>query len=378
MNPHNLNKGAPVAPPGAPTIRSTTTTTSAPAANIQVGGMGVPGAQIEHAQHQQPQHQHQHQQYPPQGQLFSQSATSSILPHHETDPLQFQQSHQQSFFNQPDIPETINEGQKFQGAPNTFPANTNSTGTGDPRLHVGGVGVPGAQVELLPAKLDTIEHVSASRPPVGPFDLPAQPFTVDTQVDSVPPRIQIQREDSMRGHPTAPPVGQYIPGQTVAYDTQIPLHDGGSVNKASFTPVATTNPTTPAKVHIASAEAVAAANAANAADADTRGRRRSSLAILAEKFSPLSRSRSRGEERSPSLSRRLSRTLSRTLDEEEPTGPYADVKLAQQEYIAKLRAEQERNHITTNVDGLPIPQPQQRRRSSLVHVLGLDKPLLSR
>ncbi|KAF9329267.1 hypothetical protein BG006_007635 [Podila minutissima] len=345
MDPRNLNKGVPVAPPGAPTTHSTTTTTSAPAANFQVGGMGVPSAQVEHAQHQQPQHQYQNQQHPPQSQLFSQPAASSIHPHQETVPLQFQQSHQQSFFTQPDIPVTTNEGQKFQGAPSTFPVNTNITGTGDPGLHFGGMGVPGAQVELLPAK------------------------------------IQIQREDSMRGHPTPPPTGQYIPGQTVAYDAQISHHDGGAVNTASFTAVNTSNQTTPAKVHIASAEVIAAAtaaNTANAADAEARGRRRSSLAILADKFRPSSRSRSQGEERSPSLTRRLSRTLSRTADDEGPTGPYADVKQAQQEYIAKLRAEQEKHHITTNVDGLPIPPPQQRRRSSLVHVLGLDKPLLSR
>ncbi|KAG0352758.1 hypothetical protein BG005_007835 [Podila minutissima] len=376
MDPHNLNNGVPVAPPGAPITHSTTTTTSAPAANVHVGGMGVPGAQVEHAQHQQPHHQHQH---PPQGQLFSQPVTSSIHPHQETVPLQFQQSHQQSFFTQPDIPEITNEGQKFQGAPSTFPVNT--TGTGGPGLHVGGMRVPGAQVELLPTKLDTVEHASTSRPPVGPFDLPAEPSTMDAHDASVPPRIQIQREDSMRGHPTPPPAGQYIPGQTVAYDAQIPHHDGGAVNTASFTAVTTTNQTTPAKVHIASAEVVAAANvanAANAADAESRGRRRSSLAILADKFRPSSRSRSQGEERSPSLTRRLSRTLSRTSDDEGPTGPYADVKQAQQEYIAKLRAEQEKHHITTNVDGLPIPPPQQRRRSSLVHVLGLDKPLLSR
>ncbi|KAF9312569.1 hypothetical protein BG003_006155 [Podila horticola] len=397
MDPHNLKNGAPVALASAPTTHSTTTTTSAPA-DFQVGGVGVPGAQVEllnsnirpqshqhlaqqqqnpveHTQHQQQQNQQQHLR---QGHFFSQpAATTSIPPHQEAVPQQFQQSHQQSFFTQPDISESINERQEFQGVPSIIPANTNRSGTGDPGLHVGGVGVLGAHVEFLPAKLDSVENASASRPPVEPFDLPAQRSTLNAGDASVPPMIQIQREDSMRGHPTPLPAGQYKPGQTVTYDAQNPHHDGGSVNMTSSTTGITVDPTAPAKVHIASAEVVAAADATNAADAETRGRR-SSLAILADKLRPSSRSRSRGEERSTSLSRRLSRSLSRTEDDEEPSGPYANVKLAQQEYINKLRAEQEKNNITTNADGIPIPQPQERRRSSVAHVLGLDKPLLSR
>ncbi|KAF9376290.1 hypothetical protein CPB97_010903 [Podila verticillata] len=380
MDPPNLTNAAHTAPAGAPT--------SAPTANIQVGGVGVPGAQVElldsniqpqnhhldqhpveYAKHHHQQQQYQ-QQYQPQGQFFSQPATTAIPPQ-EAIPQQFQQSYQQSFFTQPEVPKTDTEGHPLQSMPSVFTTSTNSTGTGDPGLHVGGVGILGAQAELLPATLDTIGYASASRPPVGPFDPPTQA--------SVPPMIQIQREDSMRGHPTPPPTGQYNPGQTVAYDPQTPHHDGGNINMASSstnTTTTTTNTTdAPHKIHIASAEAVAAANAA---DAQTRGRRRSSLAVLAGKLRSMSRSRSRGDSRSPSTSRRLSRTLSNEEDEE-PAGPYADVKQAQQAYITKLRAEQERDHITTNADGLPIPpQQQQRRRSSVARVLGLDKPLLSR
>ncbi|KAG0362404.1 hypothetical protein BC939DRAFT_504231 [Gamsiella multidivaricata] len=60
------------------------------------------------------------------------------------------------------------------------------------------------------------------------------------------------------------------------------------------------------------------------------------------------------------------------------TGEYADVARAQALYMEKLREEQERKNVKQNIDGLPIPPPIQRRRSSVAQILGIDKPLLSR
>ncbi|KAI1317754.1 hypothetical protein EDD11_007928 [Mortierella claussenii] len=61
-------------------------------------------------------------------------------------------------------------------------------------------------------------------------------------------------------------------------------------------------------------------------------------------------------------------------------GDYADVIRAQALFMDKLREYQVSNHITHNVDGLPIPPPVERehRRSSFTRALGLDKPLLAR
>ncbi|KAF9927761.1 hypothetical protein FBU30_002878 [Linnemannia zychae] len=59
----------------------------------------------------------------------------------------------------------------------------------------------------------------------------------------------------------------------------------------------------------------------------------------------------------------------------EYVGAYAEVAKAQFLFMEKLREEQERRRITHNVDGLPLPP---RRQTSLNHILGLDKPLLSR
>ncbi|KAF9141536.1 hypothetical protein BGX30_004605 [Mortierella sp. GBA39] len=212
-----------------------------------------------------------------------------------------------------------------------------------------------------PGELDTIQQASASRPLVGSFDPPADATITEP---AVPPTIFLQREASMR------------------HDQQTPAQTTTTTTTSS-----STEATPPHKIHVASSGAVAAAAAAQAADASFRGRRRSSLAILADKIrSSTSRSRSStSRSRSSSLSRRLSRTISRHSfdgeeEEESVGGPYRDVKIAQQEHLAKLRAEQEKNGITHNVDGLPIPPApeRQRRRSSVSHILGLDKPLLSR
>jgi hypothetical protein len=54
------------------------------------------------------------------------------------------------------------------------------------------------------------------------------------------------------------------------------------------------------------------------------------------------------------------------------------VARAQNLFMEKLREEQERKHIRHNVDGLPLPSPPIRRQTSLSHILGIDKPLLSR
>ncbi|KAH7048195.1 hypothetical protein BKA57DRAFT_464381 [Linnemannia elongata] len=444
-----------------------------PNANYNVGGVSVPGAQVELMENMQPQphrllqqqqllHDYtqqvqKQQQSAPVQQQYSQQALTG-------DPRQFDQQYQQSFYKQP----TDNEATQTNSAkadaematPAVVPANTNTVGDGSPGFSVGGVGVlgarvesldsmqpqtfyqqpqqqpiqrqqeqyiqqqhvvgnagaqaqqsffsqpgdstlahqqyaqeaapfhhsiadatnflvggdgvPSAQVECLPAmseqqsttysttgtttklgELDTVQHASASRPPVGPFDPSAESTTTEP---AAPPTIFLQREASMR------------------HDQQTPIPTTTTATTSS-----STEAIPPHKIHVASSSAVAAAAAAQAADVNSRGRRRSSLAILADKIrSSTSRSRS------PSLSRRLSRTISRHSfeDDEDDSvgGPYKDVKIAQQEHLAKLRAEQEKNGVTHNVDGLPIPPApeRQRRRSSVTHILGLDKPLLSR
>ncbi|KAF9189614.1 hypothetical protein BGZ51_009433 [Haplosporangium sp. Z 767] len=60
------------------------------------------------------------------------------------------------------------------------------------------------------------------------------------------------------------------------------------------------------------------------------------------------------------------------------TGAYAEVARAQALFMEKLREEQEKKNIKRNADGLPIPPPMERRRSSVVEILGMDKPLLAR
>lgn len=45
------------------------------------------------------------------------------------------------------------------------------------------------------------------------------------------------------------------------------------------------------------------------------------------------------------------------------SGPYAVVLHAQMDYMEKLWAEQEKNNVTHNADGLPTPGPVHRRSS---------------
>ncbi|KAF9418940.1 hypothetical protein BGZ76_004317 [Entomortierella beljakovae] len=108
---------------------------------------------------------------------------------------------------------------------------------------------------------------------------------------------------------------------------------------------------------------------------------RSVLAAITDRFRSGSRSRSQSRSRSKDgrLSLDIYRTKSRDSTSSEAKGQYADVILAQTIYMEKLRAEQARNNITHNVDGLPLPPMPERegRRRSIVHALGFDKPLLA-
>ncbi|KAF9179044.1 hypothetical protein BGZ51_008157 [Haplosporangium sp. Z 767] len=107
----------------------------------------------------------------------------------------------------------------------------------------------------------------------------------------------------------------------------------------------------------------------------THTRRRSSVAKF---FSP-------GEEHAPeNLGRRRSSTyLSMGFKTDtggnEHKGPYADVSRAQAQHMERVREAERNLQLTHNVDGLPLPKENtsQRRRSSLAHILGLDKPLLA-
>ncbi|CAO3573981.1 unnamed protein product [Mortierella alpina] len=66
-------------------------------------------------------------------------------------------------------------------------------------------------------------------------------------------------------------------------------------------------------------------------------------------------------------------------DGNEHKGPYADVSRAQAQHMERIREAEKNLHRTHNVDGLPLPQENgQRRRSSLAHILRLDKPVLAR
>ncbi|KAG0001759.1 hypothetical protein BGZ80_011442 [Entomortierella chlamydospora] len=80
-------------------------------------------------------------------------------------------------------------------------------------------------------------------------------------------------------------------------------------------------------------------------------------------------------------SRKSSRSFSwirrASLEEQDEDAPYADVVRAQNEFVEKVRAENEKNGVTHNADGIPYPRKNGSRRSSVVHALGLDKPMLA-
>ncbi|KAF9975064.1 hypothetical protein BGZ65_008437 [Modicella reniformis] len=108
-----------------------------------------------------------------------------------------------------------------------------------------------------------------------------------------------------------------------------------------------------------------------------------SLSAFADRLRSHSRSRSRSKNRNslevPDVDEVDEFKYTRRRSSE-IGGDYADVARAQALFMDKLREEQFRNHITHNVDGLPIPPPieRERRSSSLTRILGMDKPLLSR
>ncbi|KAG0251706.1 hypothetical protein BG011_007433 [Mortierella polycephala] len=118
--------------------------------------------------------------------------------------------------------------------------------------------------------------------------------------------------------------------------------------------------------------------------------RRSSLAAFADRLRSRSRSRSRSRNNNSGDQDGSPRTsLDNDSDEfkysrrrsSEFEGDYADVARAQALFMDKLREEQVKNHITHNIDGLPIPPPiagRDHRRSSVTKILGMEKPLLAR
>ncbi|KAF9959800.1 hypothetical protein BGZ72_008718 [Mortierella alpina] len=121
-------------------------------------------------------------------------------------------------------------------------------------------------------------------------------------------------------------------------------------------------------------------------------RRRSSLAALADRLRSRSHSRTRstsGQLESGDGAGTGTSSGRNSIDEDyqfkytnrrssDFTGAYADVARAQALFMEKLREEQERKNIKQNADGMPIPPPMHRRRSSVTHILGMDKPLLAR
>ncbi|KFH70044.1 hypothetical protein MVEG_04847 [Podila verticillata NRRL 6337] len=143
-------------------------------------------------------------------------------------------------------------------------------------------------------------------------------------------------------------------------------------------------------------EAIAEDSAATF-DADNKKKHgyRSSLVAFAERLRSRSRSRShsrhrngspddldleRTETKASTRSNWSSRSNSRRNSVEEPR--YGDVVKAQNEFMEKLRAEQAKNGVTHNVDGLPLPpvtpkSPPRSRRSSVTEALGLHKPMLA-
>ncbi|KAF8982666.1 hypothetical protein BGZ46_000849 [Entomortierella lignicola] len=83
--------------------------------------------------------------------------------------------------------------------------------------------------------------------------------------------------------------------------------------------------------------------------------------------------------RRSSKSRPLSWIRRSSIEEQEvDNGPYADVVRAQNEFMEKIRADQERRKATHNSDGIPLPpRKSSSRRSSIVQILGFDKPMLA-
>ncbi|KAF9918985.1 hypothetical protein BX616_003505 [Lobosporangium transversale] len=130
-------------------------------------------------------------------------------------------------------------------------------------------------------------------------------------------------------------------------------------------------------------------------EAKTKKSYRNSLTAFAERIRSRSSSRQRGADDlsmsrtstqasafsvKSTSSRKSSKSGSRSgrnsLDND--SSPYADVVRAQSEFMEKLRAEQEKNGVTHNADGIPIPPSRNgSRRSSITHILGFDKPLLA-
>ncbi|KAF9180337.1 hypothetical protein BGZ51_006052 [Haplosporangium sp. Z 767] len=333
---------------------------------------------------------HHNQQYP----------ETSTGPATTTVPQQFDQTCQQ-FFSQSEITGQDQNATPFRSTMTTAPVNhslnTDASGDGSPGYQaMSPVHTASAQQQQQPlpgtdakigGKLESVQQASAARPPTGPFDLPERGShnvsgVTSTTASAIPDNTNMhpEQEALMRGRSADRTFNNTF---TATADEHL-----DPAMTSSCPTISVVDVTTPHKIHIASDDAVKAAHAEHAADAATHGRRRSSFSAFVEKIRSVSRSRSRSrspsKSRSPSLSRRLSRSLSRhSLDEEEEeeevSGPYKEVKLAQREYLKNLRAEQERQGITHNVDGLPIPPPEnrQRRHSSVGHILGLDKPLLS-
>ncbi|KAF9927466.1 hypothetical protein FBU30_003222 [Linnemannia zychae] len=356
-----------------------------------IGSLGVPGVRIEDLDSMESEmHQLQHRQ-----------------------PLQ-QHLPQQSSFSQTNDPSSVEE----QGTPSNIYSATTTTKAASPTkkeniLALNGFDDKGLNIEHLPPidqqdaehltldqaeelekngalDLDSVQHTNALRPHVGPFDPPEKVTTTVAPLVSTKTTTTTSTTTTTTSTSNSP-----APPSIVLQRQATSHHDEGMTSSSTSSYAAVTSmtstttshaDTTPNKIHIASPEVISAAQAAQVANETSRGRRRSSLAVLADKIrNSTSRSRSRSRSsHSSSLSRRLSRTLSRHStdgdDEEEAGGPYKDVKIAQQELIARIRAEQEKQGITHNADGIPIPPPpeRQRRRSSVSHILGFDKPLLSR
>ncbi|KAG0346744.1 hypothetical protein BG004_000944 [Podila humilis] len=124
--------------------------------------------------------------------------------------------------------------------------------------------------------------------------------------------------------------------------------------------------------------------------------RRGSLSAIADSFRSRSKSRSPSHHRksvdkadsgfSPRSSLDITRTWSRRSSSSAKSteeAPYADVVQAQERFMKDLRTKQHILHVSHNADGLPLPpfpgtEERERRRSSLTHILGFDKPLLAR